>query len=327
MRWAALAVIAGALLLPWPGVAENPLPSADPRPTAFAARSYPAKFVEVDGVRMHYVEAGVGDPVLFLHGNPTSSFLWRNVMAHVEPVGRVIALDLPGFGQSGNSRAGYTLQEQQRYVDGFIAALGLQELTLVMHEWGSVLGLDYARRFEHNVKGVVLIEAIVPPRYPVASYDDIGPAGNLLRRFRDPVEGRRLLITENVLIEGLLANGAVTRELSEKEIEAYRQPFIDPAERKPIFAWASELPIAGEPARNVEVVERIGEWLRTSDMPKLLLYARPGALVPPWAAEWMAESYRDIEVIFVGYGRHYIQEDHPEAIGRNIVHWHQRNVS
>jgi haloalkane dehalogenase len=153
----------------------------------------------------------------------------------------------------------------------------------------------------------------------------MGPAGDLFRRFRDPVEGRKLLITDNMFIEGLLANGAITRELTEAEIEAYRQPIIDPADREPIFVWPSELPIAGKPARNVEVVTRIGEWLKTSDTPKLLLYASPGALVPPWAAEWMADNYRNIEVIFVGYGSHYIQEDDPETIGRNIVNWHQRH--
>ncbi len=326
MRGFALPAIVAVLLMAAPTEAQNPLRSSDPRPEAFAAPPYPSKFVEIDGVLIHYVDAGVGDPVLFLHGNPTSSYLWRNVMPQVEPIGRVIALDLPGFGQSGKPPTDYTLQDQQRYVDDFIEALNLKNLTLVMHEWGTVLGLDYARRNESNVKGVVLMEAIVPPRFPMASYDDMGPAGELFRRFRDPIEGRKLLITEDMFVEGLLANGAVTRELTEEEIENYRQPFLDPADREPIFVWASELPIAGAPARNVEVVERIGDWLKTSDVPKLLLYARPGALVPPWVAEWMAENDRNIEAIFVGYGRHYIQEDEPEMIGRNIVNWYQRNL-
>jgi haloalkane dehalogenase len=325
MTWLALPAIVAILLLPGLAGAQNPLRAPDPRAEAFTAPPYPSKFVEVDGVLMHYVESGIGDPVLFLHGNPTSSYLWRNVMPHVEPLGRMIALDLPGFGQSGPSPTGYTLQDQQRYVDDFIAALRLENLTLVMHDWGSVLGLDYAMRNERNVKAVVFMESILPPRFPLASYDDMGPAGDLFRRFRDPVEGRKLLITDNMFIEGLLANGAITRELTEAEIEAYRQPFIDPADREPIFVWPSELPIAGKPARNVEVVTRIGEWLKTSDTPKLLLYASPGALVPPWAAEWMADNYRNIEVIFVGYGSHYIQEDDPETIGRNIVNWHQRH--
>jgi haloalkane dehalogenase len=252
--------------------------------------------------------------------------LWRNVMPHVALEGRVIALDLPGFGHSGKSPTGYTLQDQQRYLDGFIQALGLAKVTLVMHQWGAVLGLDYARRNEHNVKGVVLIEPILPPRFPVASYDDLGPMGTLYRRLRDPVEGRELVIGDNMLVEDILANGALTRELTEAEIEAYRAPFVNARNRAPILAWLNEMPIAGEPARNVEAIERIGDWLRRSDMPKLLLYARPGALVPPWAAAWMAENYRNLEVIFVGYGLHYIQEDNPEAIGRNIVDWCLRNL-
>jgi haloalkane dehalogenase len=322
----ALPAILAIVLLPALAAAEDPLQVLDPRIGAFTAQPYPSKFIDVDGVPIHYVEAGVGDPVLFIHGNPTSSYLWRNVMPHVALAGRVIALDLPGFGHSGKSTAGYTLQDQQRYLDGFIEALGLANLTLVMHEWGAVLGLDYARRNEHNVKGVVLIEPILPPRFPVASYDDLGPAGSLFRRLRNPVEGRELLIRDNMLVEDILANGALTRELTEEEIAAYRLPFVDPAAREPILAWLSELPIAGEPARNVEAIERIGDWLQRSDLPKLLLYARPGSLVPPWAAAWMAEHYRNLEVIFVGYGMHYIQEDNPEAIGRNIVDWCLRNI-
>jgi haloalkane dehalogenase len=189
-----------------------------------------------------------------------------------------------------------------------------------------VLGLDYARRNEHNVMGAVLIEPIVPPLFPLGSYDDLGPAGSLYRRLRDPAAGRGLVIRDNMLIEDILANGALTRHLTEAEIEAYREPFLDPARRESILAWPRELPIAGEPARNVEVIGRIGDWLRRSDLPKLLLYARPGVFVPPWAAEWMAQKYRNLEVVFVGYGMHYIQEDNPEAIGRNIVNWCMRNL-
>jgi len=326
MGWRALPIILAIVLLPALAHAHGPLKVFDPRREAYTAQPYPSKFIEVDGVPVHYVEAGVGAPVLFVHGNPTSSYLWRNVMPHVALAGRVIALDLPGFGKSGKSLTGYALQDQQRYFDGFIEALGLKNLTLVLHQWGSVLGLDYARRYEHNVLGVVMIEPIVPPLFPLASYDDLGPAGSMYRRLRDPVAGRELVIRDNMLVEDILADGALTRDLTEAEIEAYRRPFLDPADREPILVWPSELPIAGEPARNVEAVERIGDWLRRSDMPKLLLYARPGSLVPPWAAEWMAEHYRNIEVIFVGYGMHYLQEDNPETIGRNIVNWCVRNM-
>jgi haloalkane dehalogenase len=326
MRWRALPPLLALLLLPTLAHAHHPLKVLDPRGEAYSAQPYPSKFVEVDGVKMHYVEAGVGAPVLFVHGNPTSSYLWRNVMPHVALTGRVIALDLPGFGRSGAPLSGNTLQDQQRYFDRFIEALGLKNLTLVMHEWGSVLGLDYARRNEHNVMGAVLIEPIVPPLFPLGSYDDLGPAGSLYRRLRDPVAGRGLVIRDNMLIEDILANGALTRHLTETEIEAYREPFLDPARRESILAWPRELPIAGEPARNVEVIGRIGDGLRRSDLPKLLLYARPGVFVPPWAAEWMAQKYRNLEVVFVGYGMHYIQEDNPEAIGRNIVNWCMRNL-
>ena len=319
---------AALLLASVPAAAQDADPSPAPWAEAISAEQpYPSQFVEVEGVPMHYVEAGSGAPFLFIHGNPTSSYLWRNVMPHVEPLGRVIALDLVGFGQSGRPDIGYTLQEHQRYVDGFIEALALEDVVLVLHDWGSVLGLDYARRHEDNVRAVAFMEPLIPPAFPMASIEAMGPFTETFRGFRDPEQGRVMIVEQNMFIEGFVANATVTRTLSEAELNAYREPFADPADREPILVWPNELPIAGEPARNVEAIEQIGDWLTTSDMPKLLLYARPGAIVPPEAAAWMAETYRNLDVVFVGYGLHYIQEDNPEAIGRNIAHWYRRTFA
>ncbi len=290
---------------------------------------YDSRFVEVHGSRMHYVEGGDlknknAQVFLFLHGNPSSSYLWRNVMPHIEPLGRVIAVDLVGFGQSDKPDIGYTYQEHSKYVDGFIAALDLKDITLVIHDWGSVLGLDYARRNSANVKAIAMMEALIPPAFPAKDYEAFGGLADLFRNFRSPETGRPLLIDQNFFIEGILLQATLTRTLSEKEKETYRKPFLDPNDREPIYVWPNELPIGGEPARNVAVVNAVADWLKKSSTPKLLLYVTPGAIVSPRSAKWMQENYRNLEAIFVGYGAHYIQEDNPEAIGRNINLWYQR---
>jgi len=298
---------------------------ADPREGIFSSEViYDSKFVEVAGSRMHYVEGGEGQAFLFLHGNPTSSYLWRNIMPLVEAKGRVIAPDLVGFGKSDKPEIDYTLQSHQAFVDGFIEALDLKDIVLVIHDWGSMLGLDYARRHADNVKAIAMMEAIIPPTFPMESLDAMGPAADLFRQFRNPETGRPLLIDQNAFVEQLLLNAPVTRELADEEKNVYRAPFTDPKSREPIYVWPNELPIEGKPQRNVEAVQKVGAWLRDSETPKLLLYARPGALVPPPAADWMQANYRNLEAVFVGYGTHYIQEDNPESIGRNIVNWYNR---
>lgn len=276
---------------------------------------------------MHYVESGRGEAILFLHGNPTSSYLWRNVIPFVSPLGRAIAVDLVGFGRSDKPDLDYTFQDHYRYLEGFIDALGLERMTLVIHDWGSVLGLEYARRHPEKVRAVAMMEAIVPPAFPVASYEAMGEArGERFRQFRNPETGRPLLMEQNVFIEQILGNATRTRSMSEAEMTHYRAPFPTPESRFPIYVWPRELPIGGEPARNVEVVRGVGGWLETSETPKLLLYARPGAIISPETALAMQQRYRNLEAIFVGPGSHYIQEDQPEAIGRNIALWYQRLV-
>jgi len=281
---------------------------------------YESRFVEVDGATMHYVEEGEGAPILFLHGNPTSAYLWRNIIPHVSDQGRAIAVDLVGFGQSDKVEGAYTFQDHYAYVEGFIEALELEDVTLVVHDWGSALGLYYAANNSDNVAAVAFMEALTPPAFPMPSLEAMGPYADLFRAFRTPDEGRALIIDQNFFIEQLLPQ-AVLRPLSEAEMDAYRAPFVNAADREPIYVWPNEIPIAGEPARNVAVVEAIGQWLAISDQPKLLLYASPGALTPPEAAAWMAENFNNLQTRFIGNGVHYLQEDEPEAIGRNLSDW------
>ena len=298
----------------------SPLPQAAALSPEFPFES---KFVEVLGSRMHYIDEGEGDPILFLHGNPTSSYLWRNVIPFVQPMGRVIAVDNIGFGRSDKPDLDYTFADHSRHIEGFVDALGLQNITLVLHDWGSVLGLDYARRNEDRVKAVAFMEALVPPAFPMQSYKDFGSYEETFRGFRDPVKGPEMIVEQNVFIEGLMP-GAILRPLSEAEMTAYRAPFLEPASRKPILVWPNELPIEGEPQRNVEIITAIGEWLGASATPKLLQYASPGAIVTPETANWAAANYRNLETQFIGYGLHYVQEDNPEAIGRGIADWMRR---
>lgn len=289
---------------------------------------YPSKYVEVNGVTMHYVEGGKLDgPVfVFIHGNPSSSYLWRNVMPHLASIGRVIAFDLVGFGQSDKPESDYTFQSHSIYVKGFMEALALKNVVLVIHDWGSALGLEYARTHRRNIKGIAMMEAIIPPRFPMKNIADMGPAASLFSDFRNPTLNHKLLIEQNIFIEGILNQGAITRELSEVEKNVYRAPFLDNATRQPILMWPNELPIGGKPARNVEAITTIGKWLKKSKIPKLLLYADPGVIVSPTDAMWMQENYRNLQAVFIGKGLHYVQEDQPHTIGRNIHSWYLREV-
>lgn len=304
--------------------AHEPPARQEPRLTAISADfPYEAKFVEVLGSRMHYIDEGSGEPILLLHGNPTSSYLWRNVIPYLKLRGRVIAVDNIGMGKSEKPDIAYTFQDHSRYIDAFIDTLGLTNLTLVGHDWGSVLSLSYAACHEANVKGVVFMEALIPPAYPRRSFDGFGPRAELFRAFRDPEKGHKLLIEQNLFVEQVLP-AAILRPLTETEMNAYREPFRDPVSRKVVLMWPNELPIAGEPARNVKVIEEIGQWLTTSKTPKLLQYVSPGSIISPDTAAWMAQHYQNLETQFVGYGYHFIQEDNPEAIGRGVADWMRR---
>ncbi len=298
----------------------------DPRAGVFVdSFPYESRFVEVNGHRLHYIDEGEGDTFLFLHGNPTSMYLWRNVMRYVAPHGRIVAVDNIGFGKSDQpTDLDYTYQTHYDYISKFIEKQKLKKIILVIHDWGSVLGLQYAMEHSRNVRGVVFMEAIIPPAFPMSGLDQFGPAGGLFGQFRQEESGKELLIEQNVFIEGILLGGTVTRQMSEAEKAVYRAPFLDKTKRFPIYVWPNELPIGGVPARNVEIVEKVGKWLEKSRQPKLLQYAAPGAIISQEAAGWMAENYRNIETQFVGYGTHYIQEDNPQVIGRGIVDWYRR---
>jgi haloalkane dehalogenase len=267
---------------------------------------------------MAYREAGSRDaPVaLFLHGNPTSSYIWRNITPLVAPVAHCIAPDLVGFGQSGKPDIAYRFEDHARYLDAFIEKLGIGSAYLVVQDWGSGLAFHLAERRPDFVRGLAFMEFI----RPIPTWEEFlrgSKAREIFRKFRTPGEGERLILENNAFVE--LMPGAIRRKLTGEEMAVYRAPFPTPQSRKPTWAFPNELPIAGEPADVYAMMSRAHEALAASSYPKLLFAAEPGALVPPAFAEELAGKLRDCRFVKLGDGIHFLQEDHPETIGRSVA--------
>ena len=286
-----------------------------------AAFPYQKKTIEIRGRKMAYVDEGSGDPILFLHGNPTSSYLWRNVMPHLEGQGRLLAPDLIGMGdseklpESGPDR--YTFKEHSEHLYDWIEAVGVgDDVTLVIHDWGSALGFNWARLNEARVKGIAFMEGIVAP---VPSWEDFPEnVREVFQGFRSPM-GEKLVLEQNVFVEMVLP-GAILRKLSDEEMAAYRKPFLNAGEdRRPTLTWPRQIPIAGEPADVVEVVAAYQTWLAQSALPKLFVNAEPGALVRG-AVRDLIRSWPNVSEVTVK-GSHFIQEDSPDEIGQAVSEW------
>jgi haloalkane dehalogenase len=295
-------------------------PAPPPEATISAEFPYESRYIEILGSKLHYIEKGEGDPILFLHGNPTSSYLWRNVIPYLVPQGRAIAVDLIGMGKSDKPDIDYTYDDHLRYVEGFIDALDLKNITLVIHDWGSAIGLDYASRNEDNVIGVAFMEAMVPPAMPRSV---MPPEGSMFHTLRDPEIGPKMVYEQNFFVEKILP-GLVVRKLTEEEMAYYRAPYATPESRKPTLVWPNEVPFADGPKRNADVMNRYGAWMKKTDIPFLMLYVSPGAIISPEMAATIVEQHRNIESHYLGIGQHFIQEDHPHKIGRAVADWRRR---
>ncbi len=285
---------------------------------------YQPNYIEVHGSRIHYVAEGSGDPLLFLHGNPTSSYLWRNIMPHLTSLGRCIAPDLIGMGRSDKPDLEYRFVDHVKYIEGFIEKLGLQNLTLVVHNWGSALGFHYAMRHENNVKGLAFMEAILMP-WPTWDMflSGLPDVKQIFQGFRTPEVGWDMIVNKNMFIEQILPKGGVVRKLTEEEMGHYREPFRNPASRKPIWRWPNEIPIEGTPADVTEIVQTYNRWIQQSELPKLLFYATPGALLPAPVVEWCRQNLKNLKTVHLGPGSHYLQEDHPHVIGSELANWYR----
>ncbi len=285
-----------------------------------SAREHPKKSVTVNGKRMSYVEMGEGDPILFQHGNPTSSYLWRNVMPHLADQGRCIAIDLIGMGDSDKlddvGPESYTFVQHREYLDGALEALGVKDnVTWVIHDWGSALGFDWANRHRDAVRGIAYMEGIVRP----VSWDDWPEAARgVFQGFRSPA-GETMVLEKNTFVERVLP-GSILRDLSDEEMEVYRRPFINAGEdRRPTLTWPRQIPIDGEPAEVVAIVQSYADWLVEADVPKLFINAEPGAILIGPQREFCRSWPNQTEVTVAG--NHFLQEDSPHEIGEAIAKW------
>ena len=279
---------------------------------------YEKRRVDVGGVEMATVDLGEGDPIVFLHGNPTSSFLWRNIIPHVEHLGRCIAPDLIGFGDSDKlpdaGPGSYRFVENRVYLDRLFTSLDVSSnVTLVLHDWGSGLGFDWARRHPDAIAGIAYLEANVAPR----SWEQLTPDGRqFFERLRTD-EGETMALVDNVFIEQGLPGG-VMRELTVEEHDEYRRPFREPGEgRRPTLTWPREIPFDGEPADVHQIVSDYSAWLAVSNVPKLLINVSDGDTLVGDLLD-IARTFPNQREVSVA-GRHFAQEDSPDEIGRALV--------
>jgi len=276
------------------------------------------QYREVNGKRMAYVDEGQGDAIVFAHGNPTSSYLWRNVMPHLEGLGRLVAADMIGMGGSDKLRPSgpdrYNYAEQRDYLFGLWDALDLGDnVTLVLHDWGSALGFDWANQHRDRVQGIAFMEAIVAP---MTWSEFPNSVRGVFQGFRSP-DGEKMVLEQNLFVEAVLP-GAITRRLSDEEMDHYRRPFVNPGEdRRPTLSWPRNIPIDGQPADVVSVVEDYGRWLAKADVPKLFINAEPGAILRGRVRE-LVRTWPNLTETTVS-GTHFVQEDSPDEIGTAVA--------
>jgi haloalkane dehalogenase len=285
---------------------SNAIPAKDP---------YSRRRVAALDSEIAYVDVGVGDPIVFLHGNPTSSYVWRNVIPHVEDVGRCLAPDLIGMGDSGKAPGGsYRFVDHARYLDAWFDVLGLtRNVMLVGHDWGSALAFHWAHRHPDRVKGIAYMEGIVRP----LAWEEWPEAGRpIFQAMRSPA-GEEMVLQKNVFVERILP-ASVLRKLSDEEIAAYRRPFREAGEsRRPMLTWPRQLPLNGEPADVVQIVAEYGKWLSANPVPKLFINAEPGSILVGAQRKFCRHWPNQQEVTV--RGSHFLQEDAPAEIGQAIA--------
>ena len=283
-----------------------------------SAPRYGKKHIEVNGKSMAYIDVGEGDPIVFLHGNPTSSYLWRNIMPFAEDLGRCIAPDLIGMGDSEKlddpGPDSYRFVEHREYLDGILEALGVnQNVLLVIHDWGSALGFDWANRHRDAVRGICYMEALVRP----VTWDEWPEAATgIFKGFRSDV-GESMVIEKNVFVENVLP-ASIIRKLEPEEQDEYRRPFARAGEdRRPTLTWPRQIPIEREPADVTKILDDYGAWMSENDVPKLFVNADPGSILIGPQREYCRAWKNQTEITVPGL--HFIQEDSPNEIGAALA--------
>ena len=278
--------------------------------------------ISINNKNIAYAESGSGDPIIFLHGNPTSSYLWRNITPHLESQGRCICIDLIGMGDSDKldnpDENSYQFEEHYHYVNAAIESLTNGEnITFVIHDWGSALGFNWCYHNPDSVKGIAYMEAIVKE---MTWEDWRDEAKGIFQGFRSDA-GESLVLEKNYFVERVLP-GSIIRRLRDEEIEEYRRPFLTPGEdRRPTLSWPREIPIEGQPANVCKIVNQYAEWMQTNDIPKLFINAEPGAIITGRIRDFCRSWKNQTEVTVKGI--HFIQEDSPDDIGKAISTWYK----
>ena len=285
-------------------MSEHPISAAD---------AHPRRRVPVLDTEISYVDTGAGDPVVFLHGNPTSSYLWRNIIPYLSDHARCLAPDLVGMGRSGKSPArAYRFTDHAKYLDAWFDTMNLRgRITLVVHDWGSALGFHWALRHPDRIKAIAHMEAIALPR----RWSDFGEAAGVFRALRSP-EGEHMVLDENAFIEMVLPRGVI-RKLGDEEMAVYRAPYLEREARLPTLVWPRQIPIEGDPADVTAIVESYGGWLSRNEIPKLLILGDPGAIVTGRTRDFY-RTWRNQREVWVR-GRHFLQEDSPDQIGTALA--------
>ena len=280
---------------------------------------FESKYLEVKGSNIHYIEEGEGDPILFLHGNPTSSYLWRNIIPYMTSQGRCIAPDLIGMGKSDKPDIDYGLKDSYAYLEAFIEKMGLKNITLVLHDWGSGLGFNYAYNYPDNIKGIAFMEAMFKTfefnQFPT----DIRIA---MKMMRSPILGPFMVKVANIFIKKMIPD-MVVRKLTKKEMAMYAEPYPTISSRTPLLAWPKDVPIAGSPKYSFDTVTAYVRWLKQTELPKLCLHVEPGIAIKKEDAEWISNNMKNTKMVHLGKGLHYIQEDYPHEIGEEIAEWYK----
>jgi haloalkane dehalogenase len=284
---------------------------------------YTKKTITVNGRTMACVDEGEGDPIVFLHGNATSSYMWRNIMPHMEGLGRLIAIDNIGQGDSdklpNSGDQSYAIEEHQTYIDGVLDALGVSKnVTLVMHDWGGPMGIDWARRHENAIKGLAHCETLVINH---TSYDDYGPIAGLLKKIRGP-EGVNLALEENFFVEKVFVGG-VMRDLDDETMMEIRRPYKNKGEdRRVTLSWVRQIPIEGKPENVAALLEANSKWMASHEIPKLFIDVKPGQIVFQADLDIIQTWPNQTEITVKGL--HHPQEDSPDDIGRGLRDWYQK---
>lgn len=284
---------------------------------------YPSHFVSVKKSKIHYLEDGSGDPLLFLHGMPTSSYLWRNILPALSDKARCIAPDLIGMGASDKPKIDYTIFDHIQYIEGFIDALGLKNITLVLHGWGSLIGFDYARRHPSQVKAIAFFESHVRP---TTDWEMLSlPVQQLATMLNKPGASYHAIVEQNYLVNRLLPNG-VLRKLTPQELDHYKAPFPTPESRKPLWQYIQELPLGEGNTTVVKLIEKYSKWLQKAPQPKLMMYAIPGFITTIDTVRWAKDHICNLTLVEFQDALHFAQESMPDVFSRELRKWYLEKV-